>query len=438
MKKLGFLMLTGMLLLMSSPAFSQSLANASVECQRSVAFYSDYIKQDNVKEAAPLWRDALKNCPPGVRQSIYIDGIKILKYYIEQNKNNPTLKNSLIDSMLMMYDLRVEHFPKYAATASTFKVYDMMHYMADQPEEIIKAVDNAIAISGEDADISLAVIGMQMISALYSKGEATAERVMEYYSTLGSLVDKQIAANNPEAHKVKTDLDNLFVASGVANCENIVELFTPRFKANPSDVELASTIVSLLSNAGCTSEPLFLETVETLYNSDPSNYIYIRNLYLLYAAKGDYPNAVKMLEEAIASDQSNATEDANMLISLANLHLQQENYTKAAEAAREAISKDAAVSGKGNLMLGLVWGSIKCNGGNEIESRAKYWVAVDYLIKAKNADPSIADEVNKYISSYSQYFPAQEEAFMYDIIDGSSYTVSCGSMRATTTVRTRK
>ncbi|MDP3453480.1 MAG: tetratricopeptide repeat protein, partial [Bacteroidales bacterium] len=70
--------------------------------------------------------------------------------------------------------------------------------------------------------------------------------------------------------------------------------------------------------------------------------------------------------------------------------------------------------------------------------RAKYWVAVDYLIRARNADSSIAEEANRYISSYSQYFPAQEDAFMYDIIDGASYTVSCSGLRETTTVRTRK
>jgi tetratricopeptide (TPR) repeat protein len=278
---------------------------------------------------------------------------------------------------------------------------------------------------------------MQKMTSLYAKGSVTDKQVFDLYSRFSTIVDHQIASNNPDASKVKNDLDNLFVASGVANCENIVELFTPRFDANPDDKDLASTIVSLLSSAGCTTEPLFLRTVETLYNSDPTNYLYIRNLYLLYSAKGDQDNAIKMLEEAIASEQSNDTEDANMLITLANYHFQLENLSKAAETARLAMEKDATVSGRANLILGLVWASVRCT-GNEIETRAKYWVAVDYLIRARNADPSLAQEANNYINSYSQYFPAQEEAFMFDIIDGASYTVNCGGMRATTTVRTRK
>lgn len=438
MKKLRNLFLTGILALMSIPAFSQGLANASVECQRSVSFYTDYIKEDNFRDAAPLWREAFRTCPPGVRQSIYTDGIRIFKYFIEQNKDNAALKNSLIDSVLLMYDLRVEHFPKYAASASMFRVYDMIEYLGNEDEKILKAIEKAMEISGDNTDPSLLVIAMQKMTNLYSTQKVNAEQVFELYSKLSVIAEHQIAANNPDGNKAKNDLDNLFVASGVANCENIVELFTPRFRANPNDKDLATTIVSLLSSAGCTTEPLFLETVETLYNSDPTNYVYIRNLYLLYAAKGDQDNAIKMLEQAIASEQSNDMEDANMLINLANIYLQRENFAKAIETSRQAMDKDASVSGRANLITGLAWGSMRCSGSNDIEARAKYWVAVDFLIRARNADPSIANEANNYISSYSQYFPAQEEAFMFDVIDGASYTVTCGGMRATTTVRTRK
>ena len=58
--------------------------------------------------------------------------------------------------------------------------------------------------------------------------------------------------------------------------------------------------------------------------------------------------------------------------------------------------------------------------------------------KAKNADPSLAESANTFISEYSKYFPKAEEAFMYDVTNGQSYTVVCGGMRATTTVRTVK
>ena len=87
-------------------------------------------------------------------------------------------------------------------------------------------------------------------------------------------------------------------------------------------------------------------------------------------------------------------------------------------------------------MIGTIWGSVTCS-GDDVAKRSKYWVAVDYLQKAKAADPSLTEDCNKLIGQYSVYYPEKADAFMYDVIDGQSYTVNCGGMHATTTVRTR-
>ena len=63
---------------------------------------------------------------------------------------------------------------------------------------------------------------------------------------------------------------------------------------------------------------------------------------------------------------------------------------------------------------------------------------MDYLQKAKAADESLAADCNKLIGQYSAYYPQKAEAFMYDVVDGQSYTVSCGGMSATTVVRTQR
>ena len=110
---------------------------------------------------------------------------------------------------------------------------------------------------------------------------------------------------------------------------------------------------------------------------------------------------------------------------------------KAIEAAQRAVELDSAVAGKSYMLIGTIWGSTVCQ-GDEIARRAPYWVAVDYMTKAKNADPELTEEANNHIRQYSSYYPQTAEAFMYDLTDGQSYTVSCGGMRAVTTVRTQK
>ncbi len=51
-----------------------------------------------------------------------------------------------------MYDLRVEHFPKYAAQASKYKIYDMMDYKSDDDQAILDAIYEAFEVSGKRID----------------------------------------------------------------------------------------------------------------------------------------------------------------------------------------------------------------------------------------------------------------------------------------------
>jgi hypothetical protein len=110
---------------------------------------------------------------------------------------------------------------------------------------------------------------------------------------------------------------------------------------------------------------------------------------------------------------------------------------EAVSAAKKAMDLNPKLAGKCNLLIGTIWASVSC-GGNELERRAKYWVAVDYMNKAKAADPSLAEDADRQAAQYRAYFPQQADAFMYDVQDGQAYTAGCGALRETTTVRTVK
>ena len=110
---------------------------------------------------------------------------------------------------------------------------------------------------------------------------------------------------------------------------------------------------------------------------------------------------------------------------------------KAIEFAEKAKELSSNYTGKAYFLIGSIWGATTCS-GDEISRRAPYWVAVDYMEKAKAADASLADDCNRMISQYRVYYPQTAEAFMYNLTDGQSYTVSCGGMKATTRVRTQK
>ena len=221
------------------------------------------------------------------------------------------------------------------------------------------------------------------------------------------------------------------------SCENLLELFGPRYEADPQNLDLAKNIVRMMSvTEGCTDNDLFLNAVTTMYNLEPSH-TSAYFLYKLYSSRSDVANAVKYMEEAISAAESDSETDANYSFELAAFCYKNGKNADAVSYAQKAIELSDALDGKAYLLMGTIWGSIVCP-GNDIEQRAKYWVAVDYMNKAKNADETLAEDANNYIRQYSAYYPQTAEAFMYDVTDGQSYTVSCAGMRATTTVRTQK
>ncbi|MBQ1929379.1 MAG: hypothetical protein II344_01915, partial [Bacteroidales bacterium] len=114
-----------------------------------------------------------------------------------------------------------------------------------------------------------------------------------------------------------------------------------------------------------------------------------------------------------------------------------EANAKAFQLSKMAAEKNPAVAGKAYFLAASIWANQNC-GGDDIDKRAKYWVAVDYLTKAKNADATLAEEADNLIRGYRQYFPKTEDAFMYNLVDGNPYTISCGGLSASTTVRTTK
>ena len=185
----------------------------------------------------------------------------------------------------------------------------------------------------------------------------------------------------------------------------------------------------------CTDNDLFLNAVTQMHKLEPSaNSAYY--LFRLNASRKDFQEALKYADEALAGEDLDAATRAQYGYEAATCALKGGSYAKAVDLATKAISLDQSIAGKAYMVIGHAWMSTGCS-GNEVERRAKYWVAVDNFNRAKAADSSLAEEANKQIGACAAYFPETAEAFMYDFQNGQAYTVSCGGMRATTTVRTK-
>jgi len=95
--------------------------------------------------------------------------------------------------------------------------------------------------------------------------------------------------------------------------------------------------------------------------------------------------------------------------------------------------------GKPYLLIGKLYASSGklCGPGTGFESQKVIWPALDYFNKAKQVDPSLADDAQELINRYWAYLPTTEDIFMMSgIKNGDPFYVGCW-IGENTTVRTR-
>lgn len=434
MKKLILISLIAFFAGASALAQDDKFGPNKEECLKYISYYEEYFKQKAFDEAIPAWRQAYKLCPPASRQTILTNGTILVRRLISKNAKNVEYRDALIDTLFTLHDQRVQFFPKYKVTALNNKGQDIFNYIKNDNERLFKEYSAIVDANRGLTKPTLFVHQFNAATELYKDGKMDGENLINIYQ---QNMEYLASAEGEEAASAKAELEARFIQSGVASCETLLSILTPKFEAEPNNAELAGRIVKMLNVAeDCIKNDLYLKAVTVMHADNPS-YNSAYALFRLNSVNDNVEEAIKYLEEAIAFEESDAKTDAEYYFELATYSFKNGRRSLAFESAVKAAELDQALAGKSYFLIGNIWGSTTC-GGDEIEKRAPYWVAVDYMQKAKAADETLTEEANRYIGMYSKYYPQTADAFMYSLTDGQAYTVSCGGMRATTVVRTQK
>lgn len=442
MKRTGFIIAMIVMALSSTSVFAQGKYGAdSANCIKYLSFYKDYFKQKSYNEALPNWREAFKRCPPTANQTMLVDGTTLMRKLISQNSKNPVYREKLVDSLMMIHDIRIANYPKYAVTARNNKGLDLANYVQNDPERLYKEYGEIIAGNKTKTKPTILLFYFDSAVELYKNGSLNEEEIIGVYEgciELLSKMDPKDATDKEMVDDMKVKIEELFASNNIADCDKLIELYTPKFEADPQNIELAEKIVRFMSAAdGCTDNALFIAAATSIHKSNPTH-TSAYTLYKLNASTGKSAEAVKYLQEAIDREDSDAAQDAEYYYELAVYNFKCGNNLAAEQAAKKVIplATTSEVKGKTYMLIGTIWGGVRCD-GNDIAKRAPYWVAVDYFERAKAADPELAAEANKRINEYKKYYPLTADAFMFGVNDGETYQVSCGGFKANTTVRTQ-
>lgn len=175
----------------NEPASAGKYGKDSLQCVQNLSLYREFYKQKNYKDAYTPWQWVFCNCPKS-SLNIMIHGPILLNEEIKNTKDADR-RQKLIDSLFIVYDTRIDIYPKnkgyilgrkvndyvkylppfwdakYKAEKDTLKKNSIYDSIANVWETAYKMYDESINIEGNNTQPSV-------INAYYQ----TAEKYMKY------------------------------------------------------------------------------------------------------------------------------------------------------------------------------------------------------------------------------------------------------------------
>lgn len=397
---------------------------------KKLNFLRDEIMNKNYAEAAVFLKD-LMNDAPAASANIYIWGATIYKNKAARAKSIAE-KKGFVDSVMMVYDRRVQYYGEHptrgAAYIRQLKARDYASLDPLDREGVRKYYKEAVETAGATPEV--AVEYFQQLVNDFKGYEIEAEFLLSEYEKLLPLM----ATGSEEE---KTGFETLFASSGAASCENLEALFAPQLAADPNNVEILRKAFNLMSITQCNSD-FYLSVGESYYALEPSSNVAIP-LASAFENRQEYDKALKYLNEMVETE-TDPIAKANLYVRIAASELGAKHGAAAAQAARQAIALNSEnVYAHLFLSEAYISGSSGCSGFN---ASAVFWLAYDELARARQLagdDAGLLSTIDQRMANCRANFPTLEEGFMYvkDYQDGKSYTVNCGWVSGTTTIRSR-
>jgi tetratricopeptide (TPR) repeat protein len=443
-KALKTIFLAAISILFALPAFAQTgmedgskygKGQDSINCIKNLSLYREFFKHSNYKDAITPWRVVFGTCPAS-SERMYVEGITMYRSFIE-SESDPTKKEQLIDTMLLIYDRRAEYYSKGRGNILGRKGIDLLRYRRSDINEVENAygyLKESIEIQKAKSRDAVIVTFVNASVTLNQKGKLEDNQTIADYFMATEIVDGLLKKSS-RWPKAKENIDDLMLKTGVLTCEALDGYFEPQFEANKTDKEFLESVIKFYSSAGCDRANVYVNASEQMYKIAPGPES-AHQLAVLFIAKSDFQKAAQYLQMAVIGDNIDDETRAEWYYELAVVSQANKDYCDAIVWAREAIARNSSL-GKAYLTLGDVIIASRSNLGDDFEQRTAFWVAIDKYSKAKAVDPSVTADANKRINDYKGQYPNNEEVFFRDLKEGDSYQVK-GCINEYTTVRSRK
>jgi hypothetical protein len=393
------------------------------------ALYGDAVKAGDFKTAkAPLlW---MVNNAPKVSRQLYIDGADMYEKFATTEKD-PAKKQVFIDSMLIMYDLRIASCGEEAVVMNRKANASFKHNYKNKEKLpiLLQEFDKVFEVNGNNvSDPTLTTyMNLTSLNAKYVKN-LNCDQVLQRYDKLVVVIDAKVKVamekNKPaDVEKLKgykTQIDDLMISTVTdlkcVNCDFVKKNMEPKFREK-KDLDMAKKMFVFMTADKCTDDPLWLELADFKIDSNDRDFAVVKNAAIKHITNGNMARAEELIKiaEPLAKEPK---EKADIYEIQAGLAAKNGNKVAARDLYFKANAADPTNLDALSKVATLYMNSASdCNKlKSKAEDRLIYLAAFDMYARAKD---------NAGMAKAKAQFPGKEEIFELNWKAGESKAIDC-------------
>lgn len=422
MKKLSLVFLAAFL---SLTALAQGKYGAdSVKCVQNLSLYRDYYKQKMYDDAYKYWHIVYTICPAS-SERMYVDGTNLVEHKMKKAESNEA-KLAYFDTLMMVYDQRIENFGKEGYVLGR-KGTDMLRYKSSDAESAYNTLAKSIELQANKSEAGAIVSYMNAAVLMEKKEKKTPAEMVTIFTQLSEIVDhnlKKYAGKKTASYYERAQESIEKLASPYLSCEGLIEMATKNYEQQKENQSWMERTANILDQKGCTDAQVFFDIANTLHSTNPSA-VSAEKMGILSLKKNNYNEAADFFKQALEMADQEA-DKSKYYIELAQAYSSMGSYSAARANALKAVKEKEGYGLPYIMIADMIGGSSSaCKSDDPCVQKAIYWLAVDYLNRAKSVDPSVVEKANAKIASYKKYYPTKQDCFFKGIQEGQTVEIGC-------------
>jgi len=403
------------------------------ECLINLSLFNESAKNKQYADALGTWNQVFENCP-NANRAIYTHGRSILHWLLSEQTDDVKYQE-VFDKLMLMYDKRMKYFgddPRYPTPwIKGLKALDYIVFVKNDElkKPAYKWLEEAIDGLGKETEIEMIRQFVVLSDKLYANDQTHGEKYIADYLKANDVLEAIIKnaestdqALATQATQYKNGLDIVFAESGAADCETLDGLYKDEIITNGNDLGYLNKIISFYRRVRCVDSKVYFDAAVKAHKIQPTAESASALAAMSYNQE-EFQQAVNYYEDATRLSDVDV-DKADYQYKISQIYYSKiGDYPRTKTHALNALGYDPSL-GSAHMIIGLAYAAAKGIYDDPVLSKSVFWVAVDRLNRAKQVDPSLAEDVDKLIATYVRHFPSKEDIFFKpELKNGESFYV---------------